>query len=71
MSASIDKTILPSGITLLTQPLSDRRSVSVAVWVRTGARDESPERQGVTHFVEHMMFKGTETRDARAIAASL
>ncbi|HUK63949.1 MAG TPA: pitrilysin family protein, partial [Dongiaceae bacterium] len=71
MSASIAKTVLPSGMTLLTQPMPERQTVSVAVWVRTGARDEPHERQGITHFIEHMMFKGTETRDARAIAASL
>lgn len=71
MSAPISKTILPSGMTLLTQPLPDRNTVSVAVWVRTGARDESQERQGITHFIEHMMFKGTAVRDAKAIAASL
>ncbi len=71
MSTRIHKTVLPSGMTLLTQPMPDRRTVSAAVWVRTGARDEAHERQGITHFVEHMMFKGTESRDARAIAASL
>lgn len=71
MSAIVEKATLASGITLLTQPMSDRRTVSVGVWVRTGSRDETPERQGIAHFIEHMMFKGTETRDARAIAASL
>jgi predicted Zn-dependent peptidase len=71
MPTSITKTILPSGMTLLTQPMRDRHTVSAAVWVRTGARDEPHVRQGISHFVEHMMFKGTETRDARAIAASL
>lgn len=71
MSARIAKTVLPSGLTLLVQPMPDRRTVSVAVWVRTGARDEAHARQGISHFTEHMMFKGTATRDARAIAASL
>jgi predicted Zn-dependent peptidase len=71
MSAVVEKTTLASGITLLTQTMTDRRTVSVGVWVRTGSRDETPERQGIAHFIEHMMFKGTETRDARAIAASL
>jgi predicted Zn-dependent peptidase len=71
VSNRISKTVLPSGMTLLTQPMPDRNTVSVAVWVRTGARDEPHVRQGISHFVEHMMFKGTETRDARAIAASL
>ncbi len=71
MSARIERHVLPSGLTLLVHPMPDRRSVSVGVWVRTGARDESPVRLGITHFLEHMMFKGTATRDARAIAESL
>jgi predicted Zn-dependent peptidase len=71
MSAIVEKTTLASGITLLTQPMPDRRTVSVGVWVKTGSRDESLESQGIAHFIEHMMFKGTESRDARAIAASL
>jgi predicted Zn-dependent peptidase len=68
---SYRKTVLPSGITLLTETLPGRGSVSVGVWVRSGARDEPPDRLGITHFIEHMMFKGTERRDARAIAQSL
>jgi len=71
MNSRVHKIVLPSGLTLLVQPMPDRYTVSVAVWVRTGARDEDGERAGISHFVEHMMFKGTETRDARAIAASL
>lgn len=71
MTTTVEKTTLPSGITLLTQPMPERRTVSVGAWVRTGSRHESAELQGIAHFIEHMMFKGTETRDARAIAASL
>ena len=65
------RTVLPSGITVLSEPMPDRRSVSVGVWVRNGARDEPHEWLGISHFIEHMMFKGTERRDARAIAQSL
>jgi predicted Zn-dependent peptidase len=68
---SYRKTVLPSGITLLTETLPERGSVSIGVWLRSGARDEPLERLGITHFIEHMMFKGTERRDARAIAQSL
>lgn len=71
MSSAVERSVLPSGLTLLTQTMSDRHTVSVGVWVRTGARDESREHSGLAHFIEHMMFKGTETRDARAIASSL
>jgi predicted Zn-dependent peptidase len=65
------KTILPSGLAVLTEQVPDRRSLALGVWVRSGARDEPGERLGISHFIEHMMFKGTERRDARAIAASL
>lgn len=71
MESRFQKSTLPSGITLLTQTMPDRYTVSLGVWVRTGARHETPERLGISHFIEHMMFKGTETRDARAIASSL
>jgi predicted Zn-dependent peptidase len=56
---------------VLTETVAERRSVSVGVWVRCGARDEPAERPGISHFLEHMLFKGTERRDARAIARSL
>jgi predicted Zn-dependent peptidase len=65
------KTALPSGMTVLTEAMPDRSSVSFGVWVRLGARDEPAEQLGISHFLEHMMFKGTERRDARAIAQSL
>lgn len=69
--ASFRKSVLPSGITVLSETLPERQSVSVGVWVRSGARDEPGELLGVSHFLEHMMFKGTERRDARGIARSL
>ena len=65
------KSVTPSGITLVTERVPGRRSVALGVWVRSGARDEPFERLGISHFIEHMMFKGTERRDARAIAQSL
>jgi predicted Zn-dependent peptidase len=65
------KSVLASGITVLSEEMPERRSVSVGVWVRNGARDEPAERLGISHFIEHMVFKGTERRDARAIALSL
>src|SRR5262245_19272269 len=71
MSAMTGKTVLPSGLVVVTERVPDRQSVSVGVWVRNGARDEPPEWLGVSHFIEHMMFKGTERRDAKAIAQSL
>jgi predicted Zn-dependent peptidase len=65
------KSILPSGITLLTETMPDRESISVGVWVRCGARDEPQSQLGISHFIEHMVFKGTQRRDARMIAQSL
>ena len=70
-SMPVQKVRLASGITLLTQPMPDRLTVAAGVWVRTGSRVESDAHQGMAHFIEHMMFKGTESRDARSIAASL
>src|SRR5204862_4265732 len=69
--ATYRKSVTPSGITLVTEQVEGRRSVALGVWVRCGARDEPFERLGISHFIEHMMFKGTERRDARAIAQSL
>jgi predicted Zn-dependent peptidase len=69
--ADVVKTVLPSGLTVISQVLPDRQTLSLGAWLRTGSRDEPRERLGITHFIEHMMFKGTATRDARAIAASL
>jgi predicted Zn-dependent peptidase len=65
------RSVLPSGMTVLTESFTDRTSVSFGVWVKSGARDEPLEQLGISHFLEHMMFKGTERRDARAIAQSL
>ena len=65
------KTVLTSGMTLVTEAMPWRTSVAVGVWVRSGSRDEPVEWLGISHFLEHMMFKGTERRDARSIAASL
>src|SRR5437867_8796965 len=65
------KTVMPSGLTLVTESIPHRQSVALGVWLRSGSRDEPLERLGISHFIEHMMFKGTERRDARAIAHSL
>jgi len=65
------RTVLAPGTTVLTDTMPDRRAVTIGVWLRNGARDEPHEWLGISHFIEHMMFKGTERRDARAIAASL
>ena len=67
----IHSSVLPSGIRLVTETMADVRSVAVAYWVGAGSRDESDEVAGASHFLEHLLFKGTDTRSAAAIAESL
>jgi predicted Zn-dependent peptidase len=67
----IESSELPSGIRLVTETMADVRSVAVAYWVGSGSRDESDELAGASHFLEHLLFKGTPTRSAAAIAESL
>ena len=56
----IETSVLPSGIRLVTETMADVRSVAVAFWVGTGSRDEPGELAGASHFLEHLLFKGTE-----------
>jgi len=65
---NIRKTILPNGLMVLTEAMPHMRSVSMGVWIGTGSRDESDEHNGISHFVEHMVFKGSTTRSASQIA---
>lgn len=65
---NIRRTQLPNGLVVLTERMEHVRSVSMGVWVKTGSRDEQPEINGVSHFVEHMVFKGTKSRSAKNIA---
>lgn len=62
------KTILPNGIKIVSQHMPHVRSVSMGVWVDVGARDESDAQSGLSHFIEHMIFKGTTRRSAYDIA---
>ncbi len=65
------KVVLDNHIRLLMEPLNEVPSVCIGLWVCTGSRDESPEENGLTHFIEHMLFKGTEHRDALEIAKEI
>lgn len=67
----IERTILPNGLTLITERMEQVRSVAMGVWINTGSRYESPEVNGISHFIEHMVFKGTHTRSARQIACEV
>src|SRR5258706_6621502 len=65
-----DRTVLPSGVRVVTEQQPGQRSVSVGAWVGTGSRDEPAELNGATHFLEHLLFKGTPSRSALEIAQS-
>ena len=65
---SIKKTRLENGLRLITEHIPSVRSVSVGFWIIGGSRIEKPEQNGITHFIEHMLFKGTPTRSAYDIA---
>jgi len=67
----IESTDLPNGVRVITEVMQHVRSVSVGVWVGTGSRRELPEQNGITHFIEHMLFKGTSNRSAVEIARSV
>ncbi|MGD1011282.1 MAG: pitrilysin family protein [Acidimicrobiales bacterium] len=64
----ITTTTLSSGIRLVTESMPDVASLSVGVWIGTGSRDETPAEAGISHFLEHLLFKGTAERTAREIA---
>jgi len=63
-----DKTVLDNGITVITEPMETVRSVTIGIWCAVGSRDETPAEAGMSHFMEHMMFKGTPTRSAAGIS---
>jgi len=65
---SIRRHKLPNGLTVITEQMSHIRSASIGVWLQTGSRDEAPEWNGISHFIEHMVFKGTKHRTAEEIA---
>ncbi len=62
------KTVFGNGLTLVSERHTNFRSLAIGVWVKAGTRHERPHEAGVSHFLEHMLFKGTETRSALQIA---
>lgn len=64
----VRKETLPNGVRILTETVTHVQSVSIGIWISSGARDEEDSNRGISHFIEHMMFKGTETRTASQIA---
>jgi predicted Zn-dependent peptidase len=67
-SRNIRRTTLPNGLLVLTESMPHVRSVSMGAWIGTGSRDESAPLNGISHFVEHMVFKGTTSRNAQQFA---
>jgi predicted Zn-dependent peptidase len=67
----IQRHVLPNGLVVVTETMNHVRSVSIGVWVRNGSRREAIEQNGLAHFMEHMVFKGTERRSAEAIAREM
>ncbi len=65
------KTILPGGLRIVTEKIPSVRSISLGVWVDVGARNESASENGVTHMIEHMLFKGTKKRTALEISSEI
>lgn len=63
-----EKTVLENGITVLTESMDTVRSVALGIWFSVGSRDETAPEAGMSHFMEHMMFKGTPTRTAAEIS---
>ena len=62
---------LSNGVSIITERIPHVRSVAVGIWVSTGSRRETPEQNGISHFIEHMLFKGTTSRSAEDIAKSV
>jgi predicted Zn-dependent peptidase len=67
----IQQAELPNGVVIVTEKMPHVRSVSVGIWLASGSRAESSERNGIAHFIEHMVFKGTRKRTAEQIAQSV
>ena len=65
------KTVLENGIRVVTERIDYVRSITIGVWIDVGSRDEESDEGGVSHFIEHMLFKGTKKRTAKEIASSL
>src|SRR5438309_4924614 len=65
---NIRREVLPNGLTIISEEMKHIRSISIGIWIKTGSRDEDLAWNGISHFVEHMVFKGTQHRSAEEIA---
>jgi predicted Zn-dependent peptidase len=67
----VKRTILPTGLRIVTEAIPTTRSIALGVWVGIGSRDETPAMSGASHFLEHLLFKGTHKRTALQISAEI
>ncbi|MFC7527112.1 M16 family metallopeptidase [Actinoplanes sp. GCM10030250] len=67
----VRKTVLPNGLRIITESIPTTRSASLGIWVGIGSRDETPALHGASHFLEHLLFKGTPKRTALEISAAI
>ena len=68
---NLRRTVLPNGLIVLTERMDHLRSVAMGVWIKSGSRGEAAETNGISHFVEHLVFKGTRSRSAQLIAREM
>jgi predicted Zn-dependent peptidase len=68
---NLRRTVLPNGLIVLTERMDHLRSVAMGVWIKSGSRCEAADINGISHFVEHMLFKGTRSRSAQHIAREM
>jgi predicted Zn-dependent peptidase len=68
---SVRRTVLPSGLRIVTEEVPSVRSAAVGIWVNVGSRDETPATAGASHFLEHLLFKGTNKRSALEISSAI
>ena len=71
VTSRVRRTVLPGGLRVVTEQMAGARSASIGVWVNVGSRDETPTLHGCSHFLEHLLFKGTRERSALDISVAL
>ncbi|WP_261575146.1 M16 family metallopeptidase [Frankia gtarii] len=71
LGGTVLRTVLPGGLRVITEHVPGVRSAAIGVWVGVGSRDETPVTAGCSHYLEHLLFKGTPSRDALTISASV
>ena len=71
VTSRVRRTVLPSGLRVVTEQMAGVRSAAIGVWVGVGSRHETPTLHGASHFLEHLLFKGTRERSAMDISVAL